>query len=298
MRKLFSRKFLTRIFCIVSVVILLVACAVPAFALGANSNYTNLYSALPFQYMYFNRLGGPFEYPCAQTRRDSYVEVNYDCQSLSGSPDYDLHLSSQADYLDANFFFPYDIYAITLEMRDSLARINDASIQLAAYDGDLIWSIHIYGTYLVPSYSSDGTVTFASYSFDSRFIEQTNKLELKDYLMLTFNNKTRFNFNNQYFKYLCIDIELEPVPNTTINHFEIYNRKSSFSSSAPDVSKWFRDTLGPAPEPSVHLNVGTFLGDSVNSFMTTPIWDDFTFGHLLAISFTIGIVFLVLKMIV
>lgn len=288
-----------RVFPILVALFFLMACAAPALAVG-NGDLSNRYSALPFQYMYFNGFGGPFEYPAATTRSGSVTRVTYDAVSMNNEPSFYAVVSSQANYLDTNFYFPSNVYQMTFEMRNALASINNSNIMIAAFDGDVIWKITVYGNYLTPYLASDNTVKFKSTPFNKSFVEESSQLELKDYLTATFYN-TNVDKNNQLFGYLAIDVELDILPNTTVNHFEIYTRSSALSYSAPDLQAWISSKLGqiaPTDPGTVDFNVGTFLGNSVAGFMETPIWGEFTFGHLLGIALTLGVLFFALKLLV
>lgn len=293
-----------RILPLIVVLLIFISCAVPAFALGAHSGTSQRYSPLPFQYLYINNVGGPFEYPLSQTRSGSVVQVNYDVTDGSNTNnDFRATVSSQSGYLDGNFYFHGNTYHITFEMRDAIAMINKARILYAVFGGDVIWDIRVYGSYYVPQYGTDKRAQMTTYSFDSKFVEQTDKLFINDYIKAALSGKTKVDLDSQLFKYLCVDINIEVASPSGETHFEVYTPETVMTYTPPDVGKWVKDAYAkiaaPVPDPDIIVppfSLKDFLLDTVGGFLEFEILPDFSFGKIFLSVICIGLTLWAIKL--
>lgn len=296
-----------RILCLLSVILVLAACAVPAFAFGGSEQSgTVVYAPALFDEWYTDSEGGPYEWLFNFYRASSAsVQRNFSFSSPSGWEHYYGYIITNSREFEGVIGVYQDDF--TLVANNKFFRIEACDNYTISFNNALrIKSIRLYGSYLVANRNADGQVVMERRNFDythqmgSKIIRGiTLGTELRNAL----SNKVGFDVSGMFFEKLSLDFACEITDVDTPYMTVIYPR-SSASSVYYDFRSWVNhqlsdfDTDPRPPQAPIKFDIGTFLGDSVSAFMSTPIFNEFTFGHLFGIVLTLGVLFFALKLLV
>ena len=311
------KNLIRRIACLASVVLILCACAVPVFALGEDYGASR-YASIPFDYLTVSGYGGPIDY----FGRYSKVGTDLDT-TIMGFPD-DLFFTNYTTCDTRQIYTSYDFSfipaagatsttSVSFTLNDSFIKPldNGTIFRIGAISDSVneeqttsytVTSVYVGGYYYTAGMATDGSPSFFMNNFGETVAityADYQAIDIADLIRTVIPSKD-FNADGMYFGELNIQFRVRRDygfnglrVTCTSNQYGTYTTPMSFSGWASEQLR----TLS-YPEDTSNFNVGTFLGNSVSTFMTTPIWGEFTIGHLLGISLTLGLLFYVLKMLV
>lgn len=292
-----------RIFPIICAVLIIACMAMPAFALGNNNAYTNKYSALPFDYFYIKNYGGPFEYPFAETRRDTNARIDY----INTGDNHNIYAYVEHSNLGMYGRLVLDDadVVVTYEMRDKVLSINNTQgiVFNTEYEisNDVVIKITIYGNYRTTYKDTWGHIQFKDVPFSVRYIFSNPVINIGGLLKQTFS-AFDVDMNSQYFTYFCMDIEVrEDDSNANMNpvRHTWYQPNATWSGTYTSVAEWANSQLvqyttnAEVPEG---FNLGTFLTQSVSAFLDFELFPGFSFDKLFISVLCIGLILWFLKL--
>lgn len=300
-----------RILCLISVFVVLCACALPAFAIGEGSGASR-YSLIPFDYIVFSGYGGPLDYFANYSRVGTVLRTSMVMDGDAGSGTVYCDTRCPGNSISSIYQLPFApasgstaTSSVAFHLEEDVAIFNDNAVGFQISDNFTVTSVRVYGSYVTPVVW-DGTLKSMTNVFDERLAVTFTSSQIMyiDDLVQQVIPSSQFRRDGMYFQQLVVQFFVRRDNSDARSMlFSCSSNTYGVNTTPNSFVAWWNARaseyqLPTPPTQSVDFNVGTFLGDSVNAFMTTPIWENFTLGHLLAISLTIGIVFLVLKMIV
>lgn len=303
-----------RLICLLSVVLVLCICAVPAFAIGEGTGNAR-YSLIPFDFIVFSGYGGPLDYFANYSRVGTNLRTSMVMDGDAGSGTVYCDTVCLSNSLSSVYQLPFSpatgssaTSSVAFYLEEDVAIFNNDAVYFQINDNFTVTSVRVYGSYVTP-FVEDGTLKSFVHGFDERLAltYSSNQVMYIDDLVQQVIPQSDFRRDGMYFQQLVVQffVRRDNVDSPTIlfmcssNTYGINTEPNSF------VSWWnARAPEHPIPSPPVppsgpvNFNVGTFLGNSVGTFMETPIFGDFTLGHLFGISLTLGVLFFALKLMV
>lgn len=299
-----------KIFPVLVALAILLSCAIPAFAVGGGSARSNVVSALPFQFMYFEDFGGPFEYPFAMTRRGGNT-ITYTYTSATRDV-LSVRASSSDTYMDGIMYFSKSNAIFTLELKNDIVSVYGTEGMMfysyLATTDVAFWKVRIYGSYYDVVTDEDGEPLLKEVPFDKLFHINGQSFYpydlLYDLFVDDFEGKFEF-FDPAYqlFKSLSFDVSLIRENEDGKAQIEIYTPMSCFTDDkvAYSPESWLMEQLGkydfdfPVPPDLAEFNIGSFLVSTVGPFLDFEIFPNFNFGTLLFMVIVLGVFIAFLK---
>lgn len=302
-----------KIFPVIVALAVLLSCAIPAFAIGGGSARTNVVSALPFQYMYFEDFGGPFEYPFAMTRRGGNT-ITYTYNS-GGRDVLSVRASTSETYMDGIMYFSKSNAIFTLELKNDIVSVYGTQGMMfysyLATTDVAFWRVRIYGSYYNVITDEDGEPLLEEVPFNQLFSINAQSFYPYDLLYDLFVDDFEGNFeffdpSYQLFKSLSFDVSLIRENEDGNAQIEIYTPMSCFSSDRDAYSpeEWIMERLGqydfdfPVPPDLAEFNIGHFLTSVVGPFLDFEIFPGFSLGTILFIVVVIVVFIIFAKMMI
>lgn len=321
------KKYITRCFAVLTASLILCACVAPAFALGSSDVSGRIFSCLPIDYYYFQNGDGPLDwvFNCSRFGSDVYYRyATYD-NTLPGyetmSDGYLVAIDSASqDYLSGSFTGPLfqtpqstpsnviKHSQISLEIVDEVIDTTRLTNSFSIWYGGegTLGKFHVYGNLYVPKTNDNGTVSITTETIDySENIIYSEDVYLSNIVKSALQTSENYVNGRMAVSRLFIDFVAYPK-NSYDNGFTIQVRDDNVSTTRTTIGAWFNNVVSSATPPTTPppvvdttgFNVGVFLGDTVSSFMNTPIWGEFTYGHIFGIALTLGVLFFALKLMV
>lgn len=297
-----------RVFCLIFVVVILCVCALPAFALGEDYGAPR-YNGIPFDSLVISGYGGPIEYFGAESRIGT--ELN---GSIYGFPNdrlltYSTICSAQLLSCGYNFDFvpasgATSTTQVSFVMNQKYAVINEGGLQFyfSGYNSNFtVTSIEITGAYYT-IYSSSGKPQTGFVNFGKTFstnLTGTKTFDITPYILEAIDYKPAG--NGVFFRNLTVNFRVRrDSGDSDLSVTTVATPQGTYTQPVA-FSNWLNPALSSFDytNSSNHdFDVGTILGNSVAGFLAVPIWGEFSFGHLLGIAITLGVLFFALKLLV
>lgn len=295
-----------KIICLLGAVAVLVCCALPAFA-STDGEGTMYYTPLLFDTINgvtatgdvasrFEWLFGFGQIPTENTVYFSLGAGGYSSQVRDGEYYGQISMARNTG-LDGFLNLPYHP-KYELKLREKVIQpfaLDDYELRLYNMPNTLINSCRITVTTQMFSASGDGSLNNISISSGVTYTVNSNTLRIGHLLHETLKGMTTYNKELMYISVLDVTFTLSTEPINKVE-FRVVSPWNGLNTNPPTMMEWVRTQRVVLPSDS--FEVGSFLGTSVSNFMSTPIFNDFTFGHLLGISLTLGVLFFALKLLV
>lgn len=302
-----------KIFPILAALMIVFSCAVPAFAIGHGQKNPDIISALPFQYLYLRNVGGPFEYPFAETRSDGGVmSVNY-----SDNTETVLRVRSSvtSTYFDGVLYFDKGEPLFSLTLENEVVRLYGMEgIRFYSFLNTTdvaIWKVRILGSYYDVITDAQGEPLLKEVPFDQTWEILADSFYPYDLMEELFLDDFEGNYEffdpaEQLFKSLNFTISLYKENSEGTAQIEVYTPMSAMERtdrvSSPEG--WIMERLGlydfdfPVPPDLAEFNIGSFLVSVVGPFLDFEIFPNFNLGTLLFIVVVIAVFVVFTKMMV
>ena len=290
-----------RVFCLISAIVILGLCALPAFALGEDYGGAR-YNGIPFDSLVISGYGGPIEYFGAESRVGTELDG-----SIFGFPEDRLILygtACTAQYLTTTYecdFVPASGATSTTQvsfvMNQKYAKINEGGLRFKFDARDdtsfTVTSIEVTGSYYTV-YSSSGKphtgyVNFGK-TFTTNLTNTSATYDFAPYILDAIDFKPIG--NGVYFKNLTVNFRVRR--DSGDGDLQILTIGTPYGTYTEPVS--FSNWLNPALSSFDYsnasnndFNLGLFLKESVDAFMGLEILPNFTIGSLFIASISFGV---------
>lgn len=297
-----------RVFCLISVVVILCVCALPAFALGEDYGAPR-YNGIPFDSLVISGYGGPIEYFGAESRigtelngsiygfpNDRLLTYGTICsaQLLSCSYDFDFVPASGAT----------STTQVSFVMNQKYAVLNKGGLQFyfsGRTSNFTVTSIEVTGSYYT-IYSSSGRPQTGFVNFGKTFttnLTGTKTFDIVPYILDAIDFSPVG--NGVFFRNLTVNFRVRrDNGDSDLGVTTIATPQGTYTQPVA-FSNWLNPALSSFDYTNASdndFNLGRFLGDSVSGFMTVEIWDGFTFGDILGIVLTLAVMFMAIRLLV
>lgn len=298
-----------RIICLLSVVLVLCVCALPAFA-STDGEGQMYYTPIGFDTISgitsTGSIASRFEWlfsfgqlPTADIVYFSLGAGGYGSQIRDGEYYGQINLTSAAGldgFLNLPIYPKYELRARNVVVRPY--SLDGLRVSLFNMPNTVITKCRV----VVSAQNIDvspSTGQLLSNTFENSRTEYPSNsvVEVGKYIHNAL--KTMPIYNNQVMYLTSVVVEFEVVTEDARKiELRVQCPFDYLATSPPSFATFLRTVYIDLPSDSVNFDVGSFLGNSVGTFMSTPIWGEFTLGHLLGIALTLGVLFFALKLLV
>lgn len=296
-----------RVFPIIAALVILLSCAVPAFASSDGSGRV-YYASIPFQYITVNGngiSGGPYEWVMAYGNIPTEQTVYF---SMGGTQGYGGQIRDGKYYGQISGgsaglvgYFHFDSNSITLSAKNVMIQTDalNYGYSIGLNDGTgFIRSLSITATAVVPVVNESGKYVVYEQTSSKVFTLNGLSVNVASCLLEVLEQLDYYYFSNYVFLTdLKVTVTGSYEVSETLHEWKVSCPFNALNTQYPSFTSWLEEIpnggsveqLPPTAGESDGSYFGDFLGGTISAFLNTELFPGFSFGTIFYIVLAVGI---------